>query len=296
MLKIAKEKFAITSQHAVLTEILVLNGKVPEWQLFDIMAQKANDTLLIVQSSNNLKLSLLDLAQALEIKDVEDFDIVLPTESDEAISLHIDKILLLSYEDIYEIALKNRPEIKSAELSVQSAEKSLKIARASYLPTINLQAGIGTNYFYLYNNTQNQIFREQLNNNLGHYIGLNLNIPISSVLSTFNNSRQAKLNIENQQLTLEHTQKQLLREVQTAYLNLVAAVEKRNTSQKLIVAAQEAFVYAQERHNSGKSSVFDFSQAQSQLVRAQAEQAQAKYECLFKIKVIEYYLQYNISL
>lgn len=296
LLKIAKEKFAITSQHAVLTEILVLNGKVPEWQLFDIMAQKANDTLLIVQSSNNLKLSLLDLAQALEIKDVEDFDIVLPTESDEAISLHIDKILLLSYEDIYEIALKNRPEIKSAELSVQSAEKSLKIARASYLPTINLQAGIGTNYFYLYNNTQNQIFREQLNNNLGHYIGLNLNIPISSVLSTFNNSRQAKLNIENQQLTLEHTQKQLLREVQTAYLNLVAAVEKRNTSQKLIVAAQEAFVYAQERHNSGKSSVFDFSQAQSQLVRAQAEQAQAKYECLFKIKVIEYYLQYNISL
>ncbi|MDO4726954.1 MAG: TolC family protein [Porphyromonadaceae bacterium] len=288
LLKIAQEKFATTSQQTTLTEILALNGKVPQWQLLDITAQKANDTLSLVQASHSLKLALLDLAQALEIKDAENFDIAVPAELDADAT---GNILLLSYRDIYDRAIKNRPEIQSAELGVRSAEKSLKIARSSYFPTISLHAGIGSNYFYLHNNVPNLIFRDQLNNNLSQYIGLNLNIPIFERLSTFNSCRQAKLNVDNQKLALEHSQKQLFKEIQTAYLNLVAAIERRRTSQQLIVSAEEAFVYAKERYNNGKSSVFDFAQAQSQLVRAQAEQAQAKYDYLFKIKVMEFYLR-----
>ncbi len=291
LFKIAKERFATTSHQTALTELLTVNGKVPRRQLLDMMAQKANDTLSLVEASNSLTLALLDLAQALEITDAENFDIISPSELDEASIADSDDILLLSYLDIYERAVKNRPEIHSAEFELQSSEQSLKIAQSSYLPTISLQAGIGTNYFYLHNNAANLIFREQLKNNLSQYIGLNLNLPIFDRLSTFNSCRQAKLNIKNQQLALEHTRKQLFKEIQTAYLHLVASIEKRRTSRQLIVLAEEAFVYATEQYNSGKSSVFDFAQAQSQLVRAQSEEAKARYDYLFKMKVMEFYLR-----
>lgn len=291
LFKIAKERFATTSHQTALTELLVLNGKVPRWHLLDMLAQKANDTLSLVAAGNSLKLALLDLAQALEITDAENFDIVFPAELEESSTSDSAHIVLLSYREIYERAVQTRPEIQSAAFELRSAEKSLKIAQSSYLPTLSLQAGIGTNYFYLHNNAQNLIFREQLKNNLSQYIGFNLNIPLFDRLSTYNSCRQAKLNIKNQKLTLEHKQKQLFKEIQTAYLNLVAAIEKRRTSRRLIVAAEEAFVYARERYNNGKSSVFDFAQAQSQLVRAQAEEAQARYDYLFKMKVMEFYLR-----
>ncbi len=291
LFKIAKERFATTSHQTALTELLTVNGKVPRRQLLDMMAQKANDTLSLVEASNSLTLALLDLAQALEITDAENFDIISLSELDEASIADSDDIVFLSYRDIYERAVKNRPEIHSVEFELQSSEQSLKIAQSSYLPTISLQAGIGTNYFYLHNNAANLIFREQLKNNLSRYIGLNLNLPIFDRLSTFNSCRQAKLNIKHQQLALEHTRKQLFKEIQTAYLHLVASIEKRRTSRQLIVLAEEAFVYATEQYNSGKSSVFDFAQAQSQLVRAQSEEAKARYDYLFKMKVMEFYLR-----
>ena len=282
ILKIANEQFLTTKQQVAKTELMVKSGKVPTSQLFDIQAQAANDTLSVVQANGNLKLALLNLAQSLELQEVENFDIVSP-------NIEMKNYFLQTSHNIYNQAVNNKPEIKSQEFSVKSAEKSLKIAKSAYFPTINLSAGVGTNYFFLYENLQNAAFNKQINSNLSEYISLNLNIPIFSRLSVTNQAKQAKFNIENQQLLLENAKKQLFKEIQTAYLNAVTANEKQNTATQAVSAAQEAFRYAQERYSNGKSSVFEFSQAQARLFQAQAEEAQAKYDYIFKIKVLEFY-------
>ncbi|MDR1544150.1 MAG: TolC family protein [Prevotellaceae bacterium] len=306
ILKIANEQFSTTKQQAAQTEILARNGKVPESQLFDIQAQEANDTLSVVQANSNLKLALLDLAQSLELQDFENFDIdagdfshIGAEENAESAEIETSRILRRNLcelcvketpQNIYNQALANRAEVKSAEIDVKSAEKSLKIAQSAYYPTISLSAGIGTNYFYLYQNQGlNKPFSEQMNTNLGEYVGLSLNIPIFNRLSVLNQEKQAKYNIENQKLALENTKKQLFKEIQTAYLNAVSANEKQNAAAKAVASAQEAFRYAKERYESGKSSVFEFSQAQSRLAQAQADEAQAKFDYIFKIKVLEFY-------
>jgi len=297
ILKIAQEQFHTTQQQVAATAILVESGKVSQSQWFDISSQAAKDTLDVVQASGNLKLSLLDLAQALELQDIEDFDIESPeihasANDGENANSTIRSFESLRLSDIYNQAVGAMPEVKSQELSVKSAEKSLKIAQSAYYPSISLSAGIGTNYFYLYNNNlQNLTFKKQMNLNLGKYIGLNLNIPIFNRLSVLNQTNQAKFNIENQKLILENTKKQLYKDIQTAYINANLAQEKQSAATQAVRAAQEAFRYATERYASGKLSVFEYSQSQAQLSQAQSEEAQAKYDYMLKIKILEFYTQ-----
>lgn len=279
ILKIAQNQYENTARQISKTAILVQSGKVPQSQNFDIAAQAANDTLAVVQASGSHKLALLDLAQLLELQEIEDFDV------------SVDADLQFVSENIRHFGFNPQsPQIQSALLGVQSAEKSLKITRSAYYPSASLSAGVGTNYFYLYNsNFPNTAFQNQFKNNLGEYIGLNLNIPIFNRLSVANQVKQAKLNIENQKLVLENTKKQLFKEIRTAYLNATSAAEKQRAATQAVTAAQEAFRYATERYESGKSSVFEFSQAQSRFHQAQSELAQAKFDYMLKMKILEFY-------
>jgi outer membrane protein len=283
ILKIAENQFISTKQQVEKTKVLVQNGKVPQSQLFDIKSQMASDTLSIVQAVGNQKLALLDLAQSLELQEIENFDI-------DYQKIDAENNLLQNSQCIYNQAINSKSEIKSAETSLKSAEKSLSIAKSHYYPTISLSAGIGTNYFYLYNaSLPNTAFANQLKNNLGEYIGLSFNIPIFNRLSVINGEKQAKFNIENQKLVLENAKKQLFKEIQTAYLNAVLANEKQNAANQAVNAAQEAFRYTKERYENGKSSVFEFSQALAKLSQTQSEKIQAKFDYIFKIKVLEFY-------
>ncbi|MDR0829025.1 MAG: TolC family protein [Prevotellaceae bacterium] len=283
ILKIVQNKYQTTKQQVLKTEILTQNGKVPESQLFDIKSEMANDTLSMVQEQNNLKLLLLNLAQSLELQDFENFDILVP-------EMEVKNYVLQTPQDIYNKAQKDKSWVKLAETLVQSSEKSLKIAQSFYYPTISFSAGVGTNYFYLYNsNLPNSAFKNQFTNNLGEYIGLSLNIPIFNRLSVINGEKQAKFNIERQKLALEDTKKQLFKEIQTAYINAISASEKQSAATQAVISAQESFRYAKESYESGKSSVFEFTQSQTRLFDVQLKESQAKFDYLFKIKILEFY-------
>lgn len=262
---------------------MVESGKVSANRLSDIRSKMASDTLSIVQAAGNLRLALLDLAQSIEIQDLDSFDIVAPESFD---SLYTEYPELPVYKDVS----ADMPQIKAAEINVESARKSLRIAQADYLPTISLNAGLSSNYFYLYQLPNvNRAFEEQLKNNLGQYIGLSLNIPIFDRLSVVGRERRAKLNIENLKLTLEKSRKKLQKEIQTAYINATVAYEKRNSAHKAVLSADEAFRNTRELYENGKLSVFDFAQSQTNLSQARANEVQAKYDYVFKMKVLEFY-------
>jgi outer membrane protein len=287
LLKISQEQLKLSQEQVERTKILTDVGKVPASQLYDIEAQVANDKVSVIQAENNLKLSLLDLTQGLELEQNTDFDVLVP-EYEDVVLEHLSSVQPPIV--VYNNAVQIKPVIKEQEYRVGSAEKTLKIAQSGYYPTLSLSAGYGTNYFHLYNkNFINPSLSNQLKNNAGEYIGLNLNIPIFNRFSVRNQVKNAQFNINNQQLSLDNAKKTLFKEIQTAYLNAVAAQEKYKASQQAIKATSESFNYAKERYETGKSTVFEFNEAKTRLVRSRSEEVQAKYDYIFRTKILDFY-------
>ena len=285
LLKVNEEQLLLSRTQVTKTQTLFEAEKVPPSQLYDIEAQMAKDEVSVVQAKNNLALALLDLAQSLELENQTGFDVYAP-ETKDVISEYMSSVQ--PPQIIYNNALNIKPVVKAQEYNVQGAEKYLAIAKSGYFPSLNLSLGYGTNYFYQYKYA-NDPFGDQFKNNANEYIGLNLNIPIFNRYSTRNQVRSAQLNIHNQQLELDNVKKTLYKEIETAYLNATAAQEKYRASDKAVKATTESFKYAQERYEIGKSSVFEFSEAKTRLVQSQSEQIQAKYDYIFRTKILDFY-------
>ena len=302
LLKVNEEQLALSKTQIDRTQELVDVGKVPMSQLFDIKAQVAKDEVSVVQAQNTLKLSLLDLAQNLELERDASFDVESP-ELGDVVGNNIQSILPPT--SIYDNAVGFKPQIKEQELRTESAKKSLKIAQSGHYPTLSLGLGYNNGYYYNYTmegrwiedpvdpsksyTWHNESFAKQIKNKAGQYISLNLNIPIFNRFTVRNQVRAAKLNIENQQLTLENVKKTLYKDIQTAYLNAVAAQETYSSSNKSVEASQESFRYAEERYQIGKSSVFEFNDARTKLIQSMSEQIRAKYDFIFRSKILDFY-------
>jgi len=287
LLKINQEQLALSQSQIERTRTLTEVGKVPMSQLYDIEAQAANDKVSVIQAENDLRLSLLDLAQSLELQQNADFDIIAPTFND-VLSEYMSSVQ--PPQTVFDNAVRIKPAIKAQELQVQSAEKTLAIAKSSYYPTLSFGMSIYTNYFYIYNKAlSNASFSNQIKNNMNEGIGFNLSIPIFNRFSVRNQVRNAKFNIENQQLALEDAKKTLYKEIETAYLNAVSSQEKYKAVQQAIISTSESFKYAKERYETGKSSVFEFNDARSKYIQSQSQEIQAKYDFIFRTKILDFY-------
>jgi outer membrane protein len=297
IVKVNEEQLSLGQAQVERTKALEEVGKVPLSQLYDIEAQVAKDEVSLIQANNNLKLSLLDLAQSLELENEVSFDIVAP-ETQDVIAEYMGSVQ--PPQIIFTNAVNVKPVIKEQEYRVESAGKSLKIAESGYWPSLNLSLGYGTGYYYDYNLKnnvnaatglpfENTPFSNQIKNNSGETVSLSLSIPIFNRFSVKNQVRNAKLNVYNQQLALDNTKKTLYKEIQTAYLNATAAQEKFRASEKAVKASAESFKYAQERYETGKSSVFEFNESKTKLMQSQSEQIQAKYDYIFRTKILDFY-------
>ena len=307
LLKVNEEQLSLSQLQVERTQQLVDAGKVPKSQLFDIKAQVAKDEVNVIQSQNNLQLSLLDLAQSLELERASNFDVAIP-ELGNIVENNLKSIL--PPEHIYDNAVNFKPQVKEQEFLVKSANKALKIAQSGHSPALYLDLGYSNGYFYNYTNEgktytdtkgnpytwHNESFRNQVKNNGGEYIGLSLNIPIFNRFAVRNQVKSARLNIQNQQLALDNVKKTLFKEIQTAYLNATAAQAKYNSSTKAVTASQESFKSAQERYETGKSSVFEFNEAKTRLIQSLSEQIQSKYDFIFRSKILDFYNGLSIEL
>ena len=299
LLKVSEEQLALTTLQVQRTKMLVEVGKVPESQLFDIEAQVAKDEVSVIQAKNSLTHSLLDLAQSLELERTSFFDIETPV-IENVIEEYMSSVL--PPDVIYSNAVNIKPIIKEQELRLESSKRTLKIAEAGYYPKLNMNLSYGNSYYYNYTREgevvgsgeqsyiwRNQAFSDQFKNNGGESIGLSLSIPIFNRFQVRNQVRSARLNIQNQQHTLESTRKTLYKEIQTAYTDATSSQEKYRASVRSVAASEKSFKYAQERYEVGKSSVFEFNEAKTRLVQSQSEQIQAKYDYIFRTKILDFY-------
>ena len=293
---IAELQANLTKEQVTRTEVLVDAGIIPPSQLFDIKAQLAKDEVTLTEAQNNVGLALLDLVQALELERLgADFDIIQPEIKN---VLADNQKSMIPPDEIYNHAVNFKPQIKEQEYFLESRKKMLKVAQADYYPSLNFQAFYGNGYYRYFGSDeyQSESFSNQLQQNERKTIGLNLTIPLFNRFAIRNNVRQARVGVVNQELMMENSKKTLYREIQQAYFNAIAAQEKYIASEKSVVASKEAFTYAEERYSAGSCTVFEYNESKTKYAQSLSEQAQSKYNFIFRAKLLDFYNGLPITL
>jgi outer membrane protein len=151
-----------------------------------------------------------------------------------------------------------------------------------------LNAYFGTGYYYRFKDI-NQSFGVQFTNYARESLGLTLNIPIFDRLSTYYNVKQQRIRVKSQELQLEETKRTLIKSIEQAYVNAVAAKEKYLSSQVANEASKIAFEYEEVKYNAGSSTTYEFNDSKNRYLKAQSNLIQAKFDFLFRIKILEFY-------
>lgn len=281
LLRISENQLETTDADYQRRIALVESGKLAKGELFEVEAQKAREELNRVQAENNLKLALLDLAQIMELETFNNFDIVAPSAE-----TLINETALLPSEAVYASALVNRPQIRSMQYRLESSEYEVLMARAQYFPTLSFGANMGTNYYNM-SGRPNDSFSTQIKNNMSNSLGFNLRIPIFNRFQIRNNVSSARLAIINTQLEIDKTKLELRKQIEQAYYNAVASESRWEAAQKSVEASNEAYRFTEEKHESGRANSYELFLAKNNQTQALGEEAQAKYEYAFRLKILE---------
>lgn len=266
------------------------NGKASEAEWYEAKARVAQDQLSAVQADNNLKLALLDLSQLLELPSPDNFGIVSP---DINLDKYFDKIS--SPSEIYNEAILSKPSIKAAKYRLEGAERSVKIAKSAYYPQLSFGAGINTNYYNVSGKVNNG-FGVQLKDNFSQYLGFQLSIPLFNRFSTRNQVRSAKIRKITLNWQLEESKKTLYKEIQQAYYNAVGAESRFESSVTADKAAEASFNLMKEKYSEGKANATEYNESRTAWMKAVSEKIQAKYDYIFRTKILDFYRGVPLSL
>jgi len=284
MADVARRQIDIDSMQVVRLQAMVDNGKASGAQLSQQEATLAQSRLTATQADNNLQLAYLSLTQLLELPTPDGFSVVRPTIQ----KIQMTQNTLMSPDAIYAEALTIKPEVQSAQLAVNAAERNVDIAKAGNYPTLSLSGGMGTNY-YTTSGYKSDGLGKQLKNNFSQYIGLNLNVPIFNRYQTRNSIRSAQIDQQNQLLQLDNTKKTLYKEIQQVYYNAIAADAKCKSSEQASRSAHDAFTLMQAKYENGKANITEFNESKNNYLRAESDLVQARYEQLYQQALILFY-------
>ncbi|MDO9510683.1 MAG: TolC family protein [Bacteroidales bacterium] len=316
LVKVGENQLDISRQQAERTAKLVNAGTLAQGELLNMEAQVASDELTLIESRNNYDISLLTLSQLLDLNNEPGFVIETPE-----LGILADKINASGPSDIYAFAVKNQPEILSSELRVRSSEKSLDIAKGAFSPTLSLNGSIGTGYsgasrqinpdipssVYMYptgitqisqdtvlgyglkNEYRTKPFWDQITDNENKSLGFYLSIPIFNGMRTRTNISRSKISLENARLDLQIAKNNLNKVIQQSHFDALASLKRYQAAQKKVSAQQESFHYAEQKYNVGLMTSVEYNQNKKDLAKAASDLLQAKYDFLFKTKILDFY-------
>ena len=287
--EVAQRQIAIDSMQVYRLERMLEAGKASPAEVSQQKATLAQSRLTATNADNNYRLSLLALSQLLELPTPEGFDIAHPfTDAIMPLTDNNGSAALPSPDLVYAEALGIKPQVKAEELRLSGSEYNIKIARGDYFPTLSFSAGLGTNY-YTTSGFDADSFGKQLKNNFSQYLGINLSIPIFNHFSTRNKIRTAKIDRENQALRLENTKKDLYKEIQQVYYNAVASSSRYASSEEAVRSNEDAFQLTRAKYENGKATITEFNEQKNNLLKAQSDMVQAKYEYLYQTSLLDFY-------
>jgi len=297
------------------TEKLVEAGSQAKGDLYTINAQLASDQAQLVKAENQLNLSLLKLKQLMDLPGDTTLDIEVPV-----IELTENFGGLPDPYAVYEYAIENRPEIKSAEMKVETSKKSLSISKGGISPTLSFSASLGSgfsganqildgqpvftgfkptgditsggdqvlspNFSYNY---KTKDWSDQIVDNRNYSIGFNLRIPIFTGLQTYTRISQSKIAVQQAELQLEQSKRDMRQTIEQAYADARSSFKQYESAKLQVESLQEAFNYSEEKFNAGMIDAFEYNSAKIKLDIAMSQLLTSKFDYVFRVKVLDFY-------
>ena len=283
--EIARRQTELSVEQLEKTQQLFENGRIAEADVYESQAQLATDQSNLTQAETDLALSLLTLTQALEIEDSEDFEVSDPEAFFAGQNQELD-----APQNTIAQALLNQPSMEAARLRLQKSHYDLKATKSAWYPSLDFYAGYSNGlYHYFSDNYPNAPVNEQLKRNSRAQLGVSLNIPIFNGMKTKYRVKMTELSIDEQQLNLENAEKSLRKEIRQAYGNAKASKQKMEAMKNSLDASRVAYEYAKAGFEMGKKTLLELNESKTRLHKAESDLLQARYEYLYRIKIIELY-------
>jgi outer membrane protein len=132
-------------------------------------------------------------------------------------------------------------------------------------------------------------YRDQLKDNLYKSVGFSLSIPLFNGLQARASVRRAVINQRVAELNAKQVDNTLRQSVETAYNDASAASKTYNSSLRQVQAREEAYRMVKQRFEIGASNYVEYQVAENELFRAKSDLARAKYNFIFRKKLIDFY-------
>lgn len=288
-LETAKAQYEFSKKQVEQVKELVDAGTQPKVNIYDAEATFSTDEQNLTIAENNYNLALLTLSQLLQLPyegfDVEIIEIGSPSEA----LLYDDVSPIISY------AFTNRNEIKVAEKRIENAELGTEISKSGYYPSLTFNYGFGSNAFFTNVLDTEADFVSQLNNQKAHAFTLNLGIPIFSRYQNKTAVARSRIQEENSKLGLEQAKLDLESNIQRAFTDAQAAFKAFVAAEKSLKSQELAFENAQDRYNIGVMNSFELEQSRVRFINAESSLINAKYDFVFKTKVLDFYMGKSLT-
>ena len=279
MLEVSRQQLRLSQVQLERQRVLLEGGKVPEVDVIQAEAQVAQNEVQVVNSENDHQTALIELAKALELDDINNFDVK---------TLEDDGTVWLNAETVYQNALANYPAIEAARQSLKVADDGINLAKSGYLPTLSFSGGLGSSY-YTVSGDRNKSLGSQMRDNFSKSLGFSLRVPIFDAFSTRNQIRQAKVRKLTAQIQLAQQESELHKTIRLAFQQAVGAEKKYEAGKVAVKASKAALDAMTEKYNYGKANATEWEQTRSNYITTLAQQVQAKYELILRNRVLQFY-------
>lgn len=263
-------------------------GTISLSDLLNFKSQLASTNSTLIEAESTHRIALVTLIQLMNMPVNGDFDILHPD---------IDTILYTPTETnparVYEVALGIQPNIKAAQLNLESTEKEISIAKADALPILNLNGGISTGYGANINGVD---FGEQFSNGVNPYVGVSLSVPIFQRKQTKTQVKLARIQVSNSELELIDMKNDLRKYIEQACTDALSAQSNYQAFKEQLMAEKESYQVSREMINQGMMNSVDFLLSKNNLIESENQFTQAKYSLLLQNKIVDYYMGNQIKL
>ena len=279
-ISVTKESLKTSQANEERGKTMVSVGKMSKADLAQLTAQRAEDEYSIVEAESNLRNYKRQLKQLLQIADNDEFDVVIPSTTDE-----LDLKDVPALNDVYAASLTQRPEIQNAKLGIESSDLSVKIAKAGKMPTVGLNAGLSTSTTSMNSNGCGN----QLKNNFTVGGGVTVSIPLFDNRKTKTAVNKAMLQKENYMLDLQDKQTTLYSTVENYWLQAVTNQNKFKAARVSTESAQASYELLSEQFNQGLKNIVELMTGKTHLLQAQQNELQSKYLAILNLNMLDFY-------
>lgn len=288
-LETANAQYEFSNTQLKQVQNLVEEGVQPRANIYDAEATLSRDAQQVTISENNYNLALLSLSQLLQVPydgfNVEIIDVALPSEA----------LLYNNIQPILNFALENRNEIKVAEKNIEIAHLGTEISKSGSSPTVTAGYSYATSAFFTNLSDDESAFFDQLNEQRAHNFRVSISIPIFSRYDNKTSIAKSKIQEDNSKLRLDQAKLDLESNIQRAYTDAQAALKAFVAAKKSLTSQELAFSNSKERYDIGSMNSFELEQARIQLINAESSLINAKYDFVFKTKVLDFYMGKSLT-